>query len=149
MSFLDSLKKLFTEVSLTLSSEVQKYRSKDLLQAIVSGSTMIAFADGNASAAEKQKLMGYIRNSEQLKVFDTDKVIESFNQCLGRFEFDSTIATGEALLKVSAFKGKPEAHLIVRVCLAIANADGQFDTSEQRVLEEICNSLDLESSTFI
>ena len=136
MSFLDTLKKSVRDVTQSLNTELKKFRSKELLQAIVAGSTMIAFADGTVSATEKQKLMGYVRNSEQLSVFDTDKVIEAF-------------ATGEALQKISAFKGKPEAHLIVRVCLAIANADGHFDTTERQALEQICRALELDSKTFI
>ncbi len=149
MSFLDSLKKSFVDVTQSMNSELKKFRSKDLLQAIVAGSTMIAYADGEVSASEKQKLMGYVRNSEQLSVFDTDKVIESFNQYLTRFEFDATIASGEALQKIAVFKGKPEAHLIVRVCLAIANADGKFDSAEQQALDQICRSLDLDIKTFV
>jgi tellurite resistance protein TerB len=149
MSFLDSLKKSFKDVTQSLNTEIKKFRSKELLQAIVAGSTMIAFADGVVSASEKQKLMGYVRNSEQLSAFDTDKVIEAFNQNLSRFEFDNTIAGGEALQKISAFKGKPEAHLIVRVCLAIANADGNFEESERQALEQICRALELDSKTFI
>ena len=149
MSFLDSLKKSFVDVTQSMNSELKKFLSKDLLQAIVAGSTMIAYADGEVSASEKQKLMGYVRNSEQLSVFDTDKVIESFNQYLTRFEFDATIASGEALQKIAVFKGKPEAHLIVRVCLAIANADGKFDSTEQQALDQICRSLDLDIKTFV
>ena len=149
MSFLDSLKKSVIDAGKSMNSELQKFRSKDLMQAIVAGATMIAYADGVVSASEKQKLMGYVRNSEQLSVFDTDKVIESFNQNLSRFEFDSTIAAGEALQNIAVFKGKPEAHLIVRVCLAIANADGNFDTTEQQALEQICRSLDLDIKSFV
>ena len=57
--------------------------------------------------------------------------------------------TGEALQKIAVFKGKPEAHLIVRVCLAIANADGKFDSTEQQALDQICRSLDLDIKTFV
>ncbi|MDR2208683.1 MAG: tellurite resistance TerB family protein [Azoarcus sp.] len=149
MSFLDSLKKSFKDVAQSMNSELKKFRSKDLLQAIVAGSTMIAYADGEVSASEKQKLMGYVRNSEQLSVFDTDKVIEAFNQYLNRFEFDPIIAAGEALQKITVYKDKPEAHLIVRVCLAIAHADGNFEDSERRALEQICASLNLDIKTFI
>lgn len=149
MSFLNSLKQSFNDVTQSMNTELKKFRSKDLLQAIVAGSTMIAYADGEVSAAEKQKLMGYIRNSEQLKVFDSDKVIESFTLYLTRFDFDSTIAVGEALQKICVFKGKPEAHLIVRVCLAIANADGHFDPTERQALEQICQALDVDIKSFI
>ena len=148
MSFLDSLKQSVRDVTQSMNSELKKFRSKELLQAIVAGSTMIACSDGQVSSAEKQKLMGYVRNSEQLSVFDADKVIEAFNQYLSRFEFDATIASGEALQKISVFKGKPEAHLIVRVCLAIANADGNLASTEQQALEQICRALDLDIKTF-
>ena len=148
MSFLDSLKHSVLGVTQSMNSELKKFRSKELLQAIVAGSTMIACSDGQVSSAEKQKLMGYVRNSEQLSVFDADKVIEAFNQHLSRFEFDATIASGEALQKISVFKGKPEAHLIVRVCLAIANADGNLASTEQQALEQICRALDLDIKTF-
>ncbi len=149
MSILDTLKKSVLDVTQSMKLELKKFRSKELLQAIVAGSTMIAYADGEVSPSEKQKLMGYVRNSEQLSVFDTDKVIESFNQYLTRFEFDATIASGEALQKIAVFKDKPEAHLIVRVCLAIANADGHFDSAEQQALDQICRSLNLDIKTFI
>lgn len=149
MSFIDSLKKSVLDAGKSMNSELMKFRSKDLMQAIVAGATMIAYADGDVSASEKQKLMGYVRNSEQLSVFDTDKVIKSFNQNLSRFEFDSNIAIGETLQKIAVFKGKPEAHLIVRVCLAIANADGHFDTTEQQALDQICRSLELDTKSFV
>lgn len=43
---------------------------------------------------------------------------------------------------------KPEAPLIVRVCLAIARADGNIDITEQQVLGQICHSLGLELKDF-
>jgi tellurite resistance protein TerB len=149
MSFLNTLKKGFMDAKQNLSTEIGKFRSKDLLHAIVAGSTMIAYADGEVSASEKQKLMGYVKNSEQLKVFDQDVVIEAFNQYLSRFEFDATIASGEALQKITVFKGKPEAHLIIRVCQSIAMADGQFEETERRALEQICNALELDLKNFL
>jgi tellurite resistance protein TerB len=149
MSFFDNLKKGFNEAKQNLTTEISKFRSKDLLQAIVAGSTMIAYADGEASPSEKEKLMGYIKNSEQLKVFDPETVIESFNQYLSRFEFDATIAAGEALQKITVFKGKPEAHLIIRVCQSIAMADGQCQEPERRALEQICTALELDLKNFL
>ena len=148
MSFFDSLKQSVTNAANSMNSELKKFRSKELLQAIVAGSTMIAYADGVVSAEEKQKLLGFVRSSEQLSVFESDKVIETFNQYLTRFDFDATIGTGEALQKIGAFKGKPEAELIVRVCLAIAKADGNIDAKERQALGQICQSLGLDINNF-
>lgn len=148
MSLFNSLKQSVTNAANSMNSELKKFRSKDLLQAIVAGSTMIAYADGVVTAEEKQKLLGFVRSSEQLSVFDSDKVIESFTQYLARFEFDATIGAGEALQKIAAFKGKPEAELIVRVCLAIARADGNIDAKERQALGQICQSLGLDINNF-
>jgi tellurite resistance protein len=73
------------------------------------------------TSKEKQKLLGFVRSAGQLCVFESDRVIEYFTQYLSRFEFDVTIAAGEALQKIAVFRDKPEAVLIVSVCLAIAN----------------------------
>lgn len=148
MSFFNAIKQSVANATNSMNSELKKFRSKDLLQAIVAGSTMIAYADGVVSADEKQKLLGFVRTSEQLSVFESDKVIESFNQYLTRFDFDATIGTGEALQKIGAFKGKPEAELIVRVCLAIAKADGNIDAKERQALGQICQSLNLDIKNF-
>lgn len=148
MSIFNSIKQSVTSAANSMNSELKKFRSKDLMQAIVAGSTMIAYADGVVSAEEKQKLLGFMRSSEQLSVFESDKVIETFTQYLSRFEFDVTIAAGEALQKIAAFRGKPEAELIVRVCLAIAKADGHIDHKEQQALGQICQSLGLDMKNF-
>ena len=90
-----------------------------------------------------------MRNSEQMSVFETDKVIEAFNLYVSRFDFDATIATGEVLQKLALFKNKPEAQLIARVCLAIANVDGKFDEAERKAMDKICQSMGIDSATVI
>ena len=149
MSFFDSLKQTLSGAAQSMNTELKKYRSKDLMQAIVSSATLMAYADGEVSPAEKQKLLGNMRNSEQMSVFEADKVIETVNQWVGRFDFDTTIATGEVLQKLALFKNKPEAQLIARVCLAIANVDGKFDDAERQAMHKICQALGIDSATVI
>ena len=149
MSFFNSLKQSLTEAAQSVNTELKKYRSKDLMQAIVASATLMAYADGEVSAPEKQKLLGYMRNSEQMSVFETDKVIETFNQYVGRFDFDVTIATGEVLQKLALFKNKPEAQLSARGCLSIANVDGKFDESERKAMDKICQALGIDSATVV
>ena len=110
MSFFNSLKQSLTEAAQSVNTELKKYRSKDLMQAIVASATLMAYADGEVSAPEKQKLLGYMRNSEQMSVIETDKVIETFNQYVGRFDFDVTIAKVGATGNVS----RPQLHFEIR-----------------------------------
>ncbi len=46
MAFTDWLKRNVTEARDTINAEITKFKSKDLLEAIVASSAMVAYADG-------------------------------------------------------------------------------------------------------
>jgi tellurite resistance protein len=51
------------------------------------------------------------------------------------------------LKAVAKFSGDEEkASLLVRACILIAKADGDFNEPEQKVIDELCQVLCLESS---
>lgn len=148
MSFTDWLKKNVTEARETLNTEITKFKSKDLLEAVVAGCALVAYADGNVTSEEKQKMMGFLRTSDQLKVFDSGDVIKIFQKYVEKFEFDNTIGVGEVMQSVGKFRGKPQAQLVVRVCCAIGAADGDFDEKEKAVVRRMCSELGLNPSDF-
>lgn len=148
MAFTDWLKRNIIETRDSLNAEIVKFKSKDLLEAIVASSAMVAYADGSVSSEEKQKLMGYLRTSDQLKHFDQNDVIKLFQKYVEKYEFDASIATGEVMTAVSKFKGKPQAQLVVRVCCAIGASDGDFDQTEKAVVRRMCTELELDPAAF-
>lgn len=132
-----------------LAAEVGKFRNKDFMEAIVAGCALVAAADGNISSEEKQKMTGFIQNSNELKVFDLKDVIKSFTEMCGKFEFDAQIGRAEALKVVATLRKKQDAaRLLVRVCCAIGAADGSFDENERSVCRLICAELGLNPSEF-
>jgi tellurite resistance protein TerB len=148
VSFTDWLKKNVTEARDAINSEITKFKSKDLLEAIVAGCALVAASDGAISSEEKQKMMAYMRSSDQLKVFDTNDVIKIFQKYVDKFDFDVAIGTGEVMQVVGKFRGKPQAQLVVRVCCAIGASDGHFDESEKQVVRRMCSELDLNPADF-
>lgn len=132
-----------------LTTEVTKFRNKDFMEAIVSGCGLVAAADGDISSAEKLKMTGFIKNSDELKVFDLQQVIQYFNKVCEKFEFDEQIGRAEALKTVGKLRDKPEqARLLVRVCIAIGSSDGDFDDNEKAICKLICLELGLTPSDF-
>ncbi|MEL6236020.1 MAG: tellurite resistance TerB family protein [Pseudomonadota bacterium] len=132
-----------------LADNVAQYRNRDFMEAVVAGCAIVAAADGSVTSEEKQKMMGFIQTSDELKVFKTDDVIKSFNDIIGKFDFDVTIGRGEALKKIAKIKSKEGAgQLLVRVCCAIGAADGDFDDDEKRAVAEICRELGLNPADF-
>ena len=146
---LDWLKNRFEEARDAVTKEVAKFKSKTFMEAAVAGCVMVAHADGAVSAQEKQKMMGFIRSSDALKVFDTDEVIAVFNKFSANYEFDPAIGEANALQVIVRLKGKDaEARLLVRVCCVIGGADGTFDEKEKTVVRRICNELGLKAGDF-
>ncbi|MEM6486859.1 MAG: tellurite resistance TerB family protein [Pseudomonadota bacterium] len=132
-----------------LATEVSKFKNKDFMMAVVSGCAIVAAADGSVSSEEKQKMVGFIQNSDELKVFDLQDVIKAFNDISAKFEFDVEIGRGEALRHIAKIKGKSGAdRLLVRVCCAIGAADGDFDEDERKAVAMIARELGLDPSEF-
>ncbi|WP_020561141.1 tellurite resistance TerB family protein [Thiofilum flexile] len=149
MSFLDTLKQKASEARTMLTTEIAKFKNKEFMEACVAGCALVAAADGSIDSAEKQKMMKFIQQSDELKVFDTKDVIDYFNKIANNFEFDHEIGKAEALKVIGKLRSKPDAaRLMVRVCCAIGMADGDFDENEKNMIREICRDLGLPTDDF-
>ena len=143
------LRNRFTEIKSEVVAEVAKFRHRDMMEAVVAGCTMIAYADGVVTADEKQKMAGYMRQSEALKVFEMDQVIAAYNKYAGKFDIDPQLGQVEALRVIGKLRGKEaESRLLVRVCCVIGAADGTFDDNEKESTRKICQELGLQPSEF-
>ncbi|MBF0177750.1 MAG: tellurite resistance TerB family protein [Magnetococcales bacterium] len=149
MGFFDDLKAKAQQMQSSVATEMTKFRNRDLMEAVMAGCALVAAADGNASSEEKQKMMGFIRNSEALKHYDMNVVINSFQQHIGKLEFDYALGKAEALKVISKIAKKTdESRLLVRVCCVIGASDGHFDDQEKKVVREICRELGLPPADF-
>jgi tellurite resistance protein len=121
-----------------------------VLEAVVAGCALVGMADGRLDPSEREKMMEFVNQSEELRVFNTQKVIERFNYFVGRVERDSIIGRAEAFKALGKVKTKPEiARLIARYCIAIGYADGNFDQNEKQMVSDICRELGLNPGEFL
>ena len=149
MSFFDTLKQKAGEARAKLATEVGKFKNREFMEACVAGCGLVAAADGSIDSSEKQKMIKFIQQSDELKVFDTKDVIAVFNKVTENFEFDNEIGKAEALKIIAKLRNKPDAaRLMVRVCCAIGSADGDFDDKEKQMVREMCRDLNLPPEDF-
>ncbi|MDD9271219.1 tellurite resistance TerB family protein [Paenibacillus sp. GCM10023248] len=146
---MSTFKSWFTSAKTGLTDQVKKFQNKDFLDAVVAGCAVVAAADGSIGNQEKEKMIGYISRSEELKVFDVSNVIARFNHYASNFEFSGLVGKQEAMKAIGKFSNKPEVgRIIIAVCCAIGAADGDFDDSEKRVVRDICATLSLNPAEF-
>ncbi|MFG1172598.1 tellurite resistance TerB family protein [Erwiniaceae bacterium CAU 1747] len=149
MGFFDKVKGAFNTSRDELTRQVSRFKNKKFMQGTVAVCARIAVASDGVSAEEKQKMIGFLRASDELKVFDTSEVIEFFNKLVTSFDFDIEIGKGETMKYILALKDQPEAaQLALRVGIAVAKSDGNFDPDEQRAVREIAVALGFEPAEF-
>lgn len=148
MNFSDFLNDLKTKAN-ELKTEALKFKNKEFLEAAMAGSALIAMADGKISSEEKQKMIKFIENHDALSIFTTSDVIKAFQDFVSQIEFDKDIGEAKAFLAIGKMKSNNEAgRLLVRMIIAIASSDGDFDAQEQVVAVKIAKELTLNPSEF-
>lgn len=127
-----------------------RYKSQDVLDAVVAGCALVGMADGWLDPSERDKMLEFVQQSQELQVFETQKVIQRFTYFVGRIEKDSIIGRAEGFKALGKIRSKPEmARLIVRYCIAIGYADGHFDQNEKQMVTDICHELGLNPVEFL
>jgi len=148
MSFENFLSQLKTKAS-ELKTEALKFKNKDFLNAAMAGSALIAMADGSISSAEKQKMIKFIESNEALSIFTTSDVIKAFQDFVSQLEFDKEIGEAKAYQAIGKMKSNSEAsRLLVRMIIAIASSDGNFDQDEKKIAVKIAKELAINPSEF-
>ncbi|MEO8598744.1 MAG: tellurite resistance TerB family protein [bacterium] len=148
MSFNNFLNKLKTKAG-ELKTEALKYKNKDFLNASMAGSALIAMADGSISSEEKQKMVKFIENHDALSIFTTSDVIKAFQDFVTQIEFDKDIGEAKAYQALGKMKSNAEAsRLLIRMVIAIAASDGNFDDAEKKVAIKIAKELAINPSEF-
>lgn len=149
MSFLKGVKNALNATREELTTQVGRFKNRKFLEGTVAVCAIIAMGNGEIKAEEKQKMVQFMQNSPELKVFDTQEIIEFFGRLVQQFEFDYDIGKGEALKHILALKDQPDqAQLAVRVGIAVARSDGEFDDEEQRLAKVVISSLGFNASDF-
>lgn len=149
MSFFNSIKETLNKATNDITDQFNRIKNKDVMEAVVASCTLVSYADGSVTPEEKNKMLTILQNTECLKMYKTDVIIETFHKFSRKFEFDNDIGRSEVLKSLSNIKKDDEAKLIVRACIMIANSDGKFDDSEKKVIKDICKELNLNSSDFL
>ncbi len=148
MSFDNFISQLKTKAN-ELKTEALKFKNKDFLNAAMAGSALVAMADGSVSSEEKQKMIKFIESNDALSIFTTSDVIKAFQDFVGQLEFDKDIGEAKAYQALGKMKSNAEAaRLLMRMIIAIAASDGNFDEFEKKVAVKIARELALNPTEF-
>lgn len=144
-----SLKRFSNRSWEEFSDEVHRARNEHLMDGIVAGCALVAYADGWVTDEERVRMLGLIRGFEPIAAFGLGEVETTFESLTDRFAANQHEGERAALEAVARVKGAGRyPALLVETCCAIADADGGFDAEERAAAIHICEVLDLDPQMF-
>ncbi len=132
-----------------LHDEIKQAKNEHLMEGIVAGCALVAYADGWVTTEEHDRMVSLIRRFEPIAAFGIDDVMASFESVTSAFVAGQADGEAAAYEAVAGVKGEGQYPvLLVTTCCAIADADGGFDAEERKVVMQICSVLGLDAADF-
>lgn len=131
------LSKLFGKKTAQAKAEVQKFNNRDLMEAIVGGSLLIAYADGELEDSELANLEAQIQANPSLDHFGPE-IGKTINRFTAMFDAGFRIGKMKVLREIADIKNTPqEAEEVFVTMITIAEADGEIEPAELEILKEV------------
>ena len=128
---------IFKKKGAKAAKSIAKIENRDLMQAIVAGSMLVAAADGEIEPEEMDSLGKIIASNDSLKHFgnEIDNTIQKYKDIL-----DAGFLLGKTKLKrelEDISSNQEHAEEVFVTMITIAQADGELEPDEYKVLVEM------------
>lgn len=132
----------------SITAQAARHRNRAFLEATMAAAALVAHADGEVSLSERVRVDQILERLDRLTVYDPHLGVELFNQVIDALAEAPAEGLALALDRIKPVARDPEAaRLLVRVCCAISEADGEFTPAERRTIEAICGALGVDFET--
>ena len=122
-----------------------RHRNRPFLKAVMAACSLAAVADGEVSFSERMRLDQILQTLEELKVFDPHEAVDLFNDYSAAILASPEGGREKALKAVQAVTQDPDtAELLIRICLAVAEAKGEKGLIDQIEIVMLCTILGVE-----
>lgn len=139
---------MFSKKAKAAKTELKKVENRDLMEAIIAGSLMVAFADGDCDDSELQNLEKLIAANENLKHFGGE-INTTIGRFMSMFEAGARMGKMKAMRELDDIKASPdEIEEAFVMMIEIAEADGDISPEELAVLKEVGQKLGVRLSDF-
>jgi len=141
----DSIKKFATDVIGEGEKALSRAVGKKTFKRVVCAGYLIASADGDFDADEKNDLSKIVQKT--LPQFDLADILGVIDECDDKISFSKTMGTMEILDDIGGATGD-DAKLIMRVCCFIGESNGKFEQCEKLVARDIAMKLKVSPSEY-
>lgn len=124
-------------------AEVKKVEKRDLMQAVVAGAVLVAFADGELEEAEVSTLHKIVENQPSLAQFGSE-LTNTIDQYIETMKASKHLGRVKLMREIEDVKADPkEIEEVFAVMVTIAEADGEVEEAEVKILTDIGKKLNV------
>jgi tellurite resistance protein TerB len=133
--------KLFKRKASAVKVELKKVENRDLMEAIVGGCLLVAAADGEIEKEETEKLEKLIRSNKSLEHFGSE-IHDTIVRFTEQLEAGFRVGRMNIMREIADIKNTPQdAEEVFVNMLTVAEADGEIEPEELKVLQEVGRTL--------
>jgi tellurite resistance protein TerB len=124
---------------------LERQRNRPFLEGVMAACALVATTDGEVSFAEQVRVDQILQTLDQLKVFDPHEGVEIFREFTAAILENSKQGHDKAVEAITKVSEDMEAGaLLLRICLAVSEADGEVSLVDQIEIVTICSRLGID-----
>lgn len=126
-----------------LAKRLLHHRNYPFLSATMAACALVDAADGEVTYLERVRVDQVMETLEELKVFDPHEGVELFNKYVDEIKSSPREGRRAALEVVSneTRKHPEKAELLIRVCIAVSEVNGEIPIADQIEIVRLCSEL--------
>lgn len=141
--------KMFGKKASAAKESIKRLENRDLMEQMVGGCLLIAFADGDCEDSELKKLDEVLRSSKALEGFGSE-LTETINRFTARLKAGYRIGRMEILREINDVKSdQNEKEDVLLAMITVAESDGEIEPEEKKELDQVAQRLGLRIEDFI
>ena len=141
--------KMFGKKASAAKAEIKKFENRDLMEAMVGGCALVAFADGECEQEEIKKIDELLRTSKALEGFGAE-ISTTLNRFCERLTASYRAGRIEILREIEEIKGdQREKEDVLIAMLTVAEAGGEIEEAERKELDVVAQRLGMRLDDFL
>lgn len=118
---------------------LERQKNRPFLEGVMAACALVATTDGDVSLAEQVRVDQVLQTLDQLRIFDPHVGVDIFREHCDAILENPEMGHDNAVEAVEKIAKDPEkGELLVRVCIAVSEADGELSLADQIEIVSIC-----------
>ena len=126
-------------------AHMERQHNRPFLEGVMAACALVATADGDVSFSERVRVDQILETLETLKVFDPHEGVDLFNEFTDAILAHPEDGHERAFQVMQRIAREPSnGALMVRICCAVSEANGDKSLSDQIEIVSLCSRLGIE-----